>query len=450
MIDETLGAAAAAPAAGLERTESAGASEEQVRVPAVGGPWQTAGVDHELTPASRALLEHVRARFPGRDVAVLPPAPGPVHHLVPDLHILSVAPEEGGRLYVTSGLWDATQRNGHGLEFLLYAPAADDELHAETLTMVAYYHASGGDYALDHGHTVSIGRPWAGESACDHLLVSLPYPWGPALETCPLPGGHARLLWLLPITADEKTFRHSRGLEALEQRLESAAINPVDPHRPAVVDVTIDAIGRTDVQVLEDELTEAPAGGAGAVERRASGEFVGPQGELASYAFGWATDADPRVGRLSIGIGAGNPGGATFHAKVIEHDGGTGFSLTDEPFADVPQGGPDLTAEQARAHEDLPFVWWVAEQVMERDRRAWWMRHWLLGTACVKAGPDPVLSVSHDADDDTWQLHGADASNPRLLHLHHVVDEDPTLLDVLHLEAGRSARREAHGAPWRA
>ena len=39
------------------------------------------------------------------------------------------------------------------------------------------------------------------------------------------------------------------------------------------------------------------------------GEFVGPRGELASYAFGWTTGSEPHVAALSIGIGAGNPGG---------------------------------------------------------------------------------------------------------------------------------------------
>ncbi|MFI1994451.1 suppressor of fused domain protein [Actinoplanes sp. NPDC020271] len=123
----------------------------------------------------------------------------------------------------------------HGLEFVLAAPTSDDEIHVETLTMIAYYHATGGDYALDHGHTVPIGRPWLPGSPCDHLLVSLPYPWGPELEHCDVPGGHARVLWLLPITGAEKRFRHSDGLEALEQRFEAAGIIPTDPYREAVV-----------------------------------------------------------------------------------------------------------------------------------------------------------------------------------------------------------------------
>jgi hypothetical protein len=110
-------------------------------------------------------------------------------------------------------------------------------------------------------------------------------------------------------------------------------------------------------------------------------ESVGPRGELASYALGWTTGSEPHVGRLSIGIGVGNPGGGTFHAVIFQRQDGHALSLTDERFEQVPQGGPHLSADQARAHEDLPFVWWAADRVMERDRRARWMRHWLLGTA---------------------------------------------------------------------
>jgi hypothetical protein len=97
-------------------------------------------------------------------------------------------------------------------------------------------------------------------------------------------------------------------------------------------------------------------------ERRAFGEYVSQRGELASYAFGWDSGDESGFGRLTIGIGAGNEGGGTFHVRVwIDEDDGWAMGLVDEPFEDVPEGGPDLTADQARAHEDSPFVWWVAD-----------------------------------------------------------------------------------------
>jgi hypothetical protein len=215
-------------------------------------------------------------------------------------------------------------------------------------------------------------------------------------------------------------------------------------------------LARVDIQVLEGALVEVPTAEVTGMDRRAFGEFVGPHGELASYAFGWVTGSDPRVARLTVGIGAGNPGGGTFHAVVFADADGHAFSLVDEPFERVPQGGPDLAADQARAHEDLPFIWWVADQVMGRDRRAWWMQHWLLGTTCIQTAEvferrEPVLLVSHEADDGIWQLIGtsdADAATGRIGHLHHAVDEDPTLIDVLDLAPGCSVVRPGVGKPW--
>ena len=156
---------------------------------------------------------------------------------------------------------------------------------------------------------------------------------------------------------------------------------------------TQDTRFRVDVQVLEGPLSRCRPPGARVWTAAHSASSSGPRGELASYAFGWTTGSEPHVARLSIGIGAGNPGGGTFHAVVFEHEDGHAFSLIDEPFERVPQGGPDLTADQARAHEDLPFVWWVADHVMEHDRRAWWMRHWLLGTTASR--PSRSSSVAN-------------------------------------------------------
>lgn len=210
------------------------------------------------------------------------------------------------------------------------------------------------------------------------------------------------------------------------------------------------------MKVLEGAFVEVPTGDATGMDRRAFGEFVGPGGELASYAFGWTTGTDQHIARLTVGIGAGNPGGGTFHAIIFVNEDGRAFSLVDEPFERVPEGGPDLTAAEARAHDTLPFIWWVTDHVMERDRRAWWMRHWLMGTPCIQTAEvfehrEPVLLVAHDEDDDMWQLIGASAADPatgRIGHLHHAIDEDPTLIDVLNLPPGHRAERAGAGEPW--
>ncbi|MFJ1755131.1 suppressor of fused domain protein [Kitasatospora sp. NPDC088134] len=189
------------------------------------------------SPAHAALLAHLRRTLPGRRIDELPGVPGPIEERVPGFRVLRVHPAGPGDwwLYVSSGCWAAVQEGGHGTEFFLAAPV-DDPVNLESVTMNAYYHCGPATQRLDVGHTVPIGRPWLGDSACDHYLVSLPYPFGPDFEVCRWDGGsHARILWLLPITEAEKTFRHRAGLEALESRFDEHAIDPVDLHRPSVV-----------------------------------------------------------------------------------------------------------------------------------------------------------------------------------------------------------------------
>jgi Suppressor of fused protein (SUFU) len=58
---------------------------------------------------------------------------------------------------------------------------------------------------------------------------------GPEFEMCHWERGHARILWLLPITESERDFRGEHGLEALEQRFDDASLHYWDPQRAAVV-----------------------------------------------------------------------------------------------------------------------------------------------------------------------------------------------------------------------
>jgi hypothetical protein len=81
---------------------------------------------------------------------------------------------------------------------------------------------------------VAIGQPWFAPGTLDHLLVSQPYAYGPDLEVLRWKTGHARLLSLMPITAAEHDFKIAQGLESLEQRLEDAAIDFLNPSRASV------------------------------------------------------------------------------------------------------------------------------------------------------------------------------------------------------------------------
>jgi hypothetical protein len=183
--------------------------------------------------AAHAMESHVRHFFAGHAVEIGEYDLGPGRRAaVPDLHVMQIGPGPRGSswAFVTVGCWSAVNHDGHGLEFVMTAQRRDRAI-VDLLAMVAFYHVT---HALDHWHCMPIGAPWLPGSACDHLLVSLPYLHGPDLETCALPEGNARILWLLPITAEEKDFRIERGTDALEERFDEAGIDPTDPFRESV------------------------------------------------------------------------------------------------------------------------------------------------------------------------------------------------------------------------
>ncbi|MFD8893963.1 suppressor of fused domain protein [Streptomyces sp. NPDC059566] len=185
-------------------------------------------------PAAESVESHVRAYFEGHSVEVVVRDLGPGRReAVPDLRILVVSPgpRSDSWAYVTAGCWAAMEEQGHGLEFVMTARCRDQRF-IDLMAMIAYYHCGG--HQLDLEHSMPIGEPWVPGSACDHLLISLPYLHGPDLEHCPLPGGHARILWALPVTAAEIEFRRREGHEALEQLFDEAEIVSSDPFRASV------------------------------------------------------------------------------------------------------------------------------------------------------------------------------------------------------------------------
>lgn len=66
-------------------------------------------------------------------------------------------------------------------------------------------------------------------------------------------------------------------------------------------------------------------------------------------------------------------------------------------------------------------------------------------------GGEPILFVSHDADDHGWQfLNGKspDSANATIVALSEIVDHDPTVLDVADLRPGWVAERDDRASPW--
>lgn len=139
----------------------------------------------------------------------------------------------GLHVYVTLGLAEAEVLPR--IELFLLSPRIDERL-AELLTAVALRHA-GGERHLGVGHSVDFHGPWLDESLCTRGLVSLPYLFGPSMETGPHDAaGHSRsIYWLLPITPQEDEFKRTSGLEALEELFSAGQISTADPERRSVV-----------------------------------------------------------------------------------------------------------------------------------------------------------------------------------------------------------------------
>ena len=186
-------------------------------------------------PTRAAERDHIRQFFFGHELATCRLPAGPVHSVLPHLEVLRVSPGPhtfGLWLYATLGACAVPNPAGTGgLEFFLLVQDSS-QAHADFLAKAAYYHHG---HCLGVGHTYPIGEPFAPGSSCDHILVSLPYPFGPDFEHCPVPNGHVHYLWLLPITASERAFKASQGLEALEVLFENSAFRYYDPLRLSVV-----------------------------------------------------------------------------------------------------------------------------------------------------------------------------------------------------------------------
>lgn len=76
--------------------------------------------------------------------------------------------------------------------------------------------------------------------------------------------------------------------------------------------------------------------------------------------------------------------------------------------------------------------------------------------ACVTVqsiveGARPVLMATRDAHDGGWQFLTGDVfdtAEAMLVSLRSMVERDPTLLELAHVQPGWIAWRERHGAPW--
>jgi hypothetical protein len=187
----------------------------------------------EVAQLSEEFRKHISKFWAGAKQEEIAWGKGPIEETLPGFRVRRIQPRTDDEpwVYVSVGASEVETKDPR-LEFLLLAPGPSD-LHVETVTMVAGFHADP-RFRLELGATMRIGRPWISGSECDALYVSLPYPYGPTLEWCDVGRKRIRLLWLVPITERELGLIRERGAEVFERALERSGENVVAPHRSDV------------------------------------------------------------------------------------------------------------------------------------------------------------------------------------------------------------------------
>jgi hypothetical protein len=182
--------------------------------------------------AHGALRQHYETFF-DREGEELTWPYGAEAHRLPAFRVLQIPPNEQTGLwtYASVGAFALGGPGDDPLEFILLTQDAT-ERGVELVTIVASYHQT---RRLGVGQRLPLGEPWLEGATCDAFLVSLPYPFGPTLETARLGPRVVRVLWLLPITPAERRFAAQHGLEALEERFDDARVEYWRPERASVV-----------------------------------------------------------------------------------------------------------------------------------------------------------------------------------------------------------------------
>lgn len=181
-----------------------------------------------------ALFDHLDQCFREHRKELLRPVNSTLAAALPDLRIARIEPSSRVEpwVYISVGAWRLSAANQAAAEYMMLASEQDDAL-VDWISAAILRHRSAGA-PLDLGAVVPLGQAWRPHSDCDRLMVTLPYPYGPALEDVPVTGITLRVRWLLPIDPAEEAVLRAQGIEALEQRLEQARVDFLDPLRDSV------------------------------------------------------------------------------------------------------------------------------------------------------------------------------------------------------------------------
>jgi len=186
-----------------------------------------------MNSTNEDITKHYKEFFEGHDFEMLSWELGPIKEVVPGFQVIRFAPGPKINMWVYCSVGASEiEHSDSGLhEFVVVSPVESNRL-VEMLAMVTYYHSN---HNLGFGHTLPIGEPWLEGSSCENWLISLPYPFGEALEILPLNNIHAHVAWLLPITNAERDFKVQYDLEALEQKFDDAELEYWEIQRDSVV-----------------------------------------------------------------------------------------------------------------------------------------------------------------------------------------------------------------------
>lgn len=159
---------------------------------------------------------------------------GPIADLPDTFCVLEFAPTKSRHMWTYATCSMSQVHDARQIELHLFSPIRSD-LHVELLTAIAHFHRTGALLGL--GHTVYFGRPWLDGSLCDYGLISWPYVENPLIQKCQVARQEdiVYFLWLIPITESEREFKIINGLEALEERLEMAKFDYLDPLRRSII-----------------------------------------------------------------------------------------------------------------------------------------------------------------------------------------------------------------------
>lgn len=180
------------------------------------------------------IEDHLKSFWSDRTVTEHRLGYGPIEQHLPRFRVICFHPTKTATywIYSTLGCWEVDTGH-HRLEFFVLSPTAQESC-VEMLSMLANYHADP-HHRLGLGSIVEIGDPWITGSKCDHLLVSLPYIFGPQLEWLRTADICVRIFWLVPITRKEAAFAQRNSVEELEQIFDKKKIRYLDPQRTSLI-----------------------------------------------------------------------------------------------------------------------------------------------------------------------------------------------------------------------